>query len=196
MLPSPYFYYHSQFFSFISFFPIPIIGQFMLGDTGQVHILHTKRGDRYVGNIYKWKKDNISININDNISLQYSINNIELIEANQKAKTLPINKSIKGFFEADINGYGKQNGQLYFYGKNGGRFKKNGKGRIYFKNIEVDKIQFVGSNGKGGKTNNYTLRIAGLGVKEGKLLAIKKHAILFQQNDRPPNRYPIKSINM
>jgi hypothetical protein len=65
---------------FLSFAQVSIKGEMRLGDTTQVHILHTTQGDRLVGRVIGFSQDSLSFLFKNTSQLQFALKEIKMVE--------------------------------------------------------------------------------------------------------------------
>lgn len=173
---------------------VKISGKIAIGDTAQVHVLHTVSGDRLLGRVAAWKGDSLIFLQNGRNEAGYRLEQIAQISV-WEGNPLPAEQELFILEKRDGKTY---SGYLVSMGKTMLKFKSREEGIIRIKPEEVEAMYPEALSGKAWKNfaNDYRFTDEKGKKTEGKITGISDGKLHFETRNGKTSTSSLQAVRM
>lgn len=154
---------------------------FRLGDTSQIHILTTYRGDRLMGTVTNWAADSIFVQQKTGTKMWVKLASLETVWVAGESSPPKMNAKSRGLFVMSAHeGTKVYSGRLKIVDKRQIKFHPDGKGLSYFTYDDLDNVKFMPH--PAGYINQFTLKKEGEKERTVHFISYEKGVITVREN--------------
>jgi hypothetical protein len=173
---------------------VTIDGNLKLGDTSQILILQTKKGDQVVGSISSWKNDSLSFQMTTGNLLHLGMTEVEKIKVHEPLfpnNETDLQQGIITFYSED----GKvRKGHVVSMDRQGLRIKYDGKKRAFLSLKKFEKATFDPTVFY-PEDNLYLLRLRNAKDVFGHFVYMDQKSVIFQPLGEKTYNFPRTMVN-
>ncbi|MEO1257292.1 MAG: hypothetical protein AAFZ15_00790 [Bacteroidota bacterium] len=176
------------------FSQIEVDSTLLIGDTTQLVLLQTEKGDQLVGSVTHWTQDSLKFLLNVGSALRFQLSEVKSIDVLEaKRKSVAVDYS-KGEFTFISGNNQFRRGQLLIYTRQGVRIRYNRKRHAYIRNSNLLEVTFSEKGLYGEYPNRFRLSLKEGKPIVGRLIGMGPDFIDFQAIGQAPVRYPRSSV--